>query len=91
MAEPEVTVRAAWVPVTGVVYYTTDAVLAFPEGTTALGSFKHHGAADTKGHEKSHVLINHIQDLLYKVKEYNMQRITLLPAPVPAPEPDLDP
>ena len=89
----EVTMAAAWVPSTGVVYFAEGANPTFPEDTTALGTFKHDGASDAHGHVGSHVLIHHIQDLLYKVGEFDLQRITLMPAPVeePDPEPESNP
>lgn len=88
---PEVTMAAAWVPSTGVVYFAEGASPTFPDGTTDLGTFKHDGASDTRGYAKGHVLIHHIQDLLYKVGEYNLQRITLVPVPVEDPDPEPNP
>ena len=87
----EVTMAAAWVPSTGVVYFAEGANPTFPEDTTALGTFTHDGATDAYGHVGSHVLIHHIQDLLYKVGEYDLQRITLAPAPVVEPDPEPNP
>ena len=83
----EVTMVAAWVPSTGVVYFAEGESPTFFEDITALGTFKHDGASDIRGHVGSHILIHHIQDLLYKVGEFNLQRITLMPAPAEGPEP----
>lgn len=49
-------------------------------GETLLGLITHSdaGTEDNIGHKASHVLYQHIQDLMYRAKHYDIQRYSIL-------------
>ena len=49
-----------------------------PSGSTNIGTFDHDDSADGLGPEVNHVLYQHVRDLLYFQKEYNMQIVSII-------------
>lgn len=48
-----------------------------PAGSAVIGGFDHTAEGDPLGYVGNHVLYHHVQDLLYKEGEYNMQAVTI--------------
>lgn len=46
-------------------------------GFTDLGDFHHPNPSDELGFDGNHVLYHHVQDMLYKVGEQNMQAVKI--------------
>jgi len=83
----EVDLRFAWNPATGEVLYTDSEDAEFNEEFEELDGYTHDGEGDPRGWAGNHVLYHHVQDALYEVGEYNMQRVSIAYLAPPEEEP----
>lgn len=51
---------------------------SIPENADIIGTFEHNDDEDPLGHEKNHVFYHHVRDLLYPLKVWDMQSVTIL-------------